>query len=315
MTFSGGVHGGHRIFLGCRAILALVFGCSATLFAGFETSMIIYTLPFPPGEHYIVGQADHEFPTHEDKYAVDWIMDEGTPIHAARAGMVADTCDRFTEHGLTPDMLEKGNYVLIRHDDGSFATYIHLAPKGAKVKPGQKVKAGEVIGVSGNTGYSGCPHLHFEVYRLVGNRRETLPTPFRLADGEVAVMVRGAAYTAPGGAAKPDTGPLAGISGTGELSRIPQTIVALVKGERNLPKAAKKLKEHLTRKLPEYQRIYKAVFKRAQTGDKTAMRELQDFMDQTLTQEPDIARLMADPSSEAEAYEAMGLWWKMSPVP
>lgn len=56
---------------------------------------------------------------------------------------------------------EWGNYVAVSGDDGNTIYYCHLAER--KVSAGQKVKAGDVIGIMGNTGYSFGKHLHFEV--------------------------------------------------------------------------------------------------------------------------------------------------------
>ena len=55
------------------------------------------------------------------------------------------------------------NYVTIGHDDGSQAVYVHLQMNGALVKLGDWVTTGDLIGLSGNTGYSTGPHLHFKV--------------------------------------------------------------------------------------------------------------------------------------------------------
>lgn len=56
---------------------------------------------------------------------------------------------------------EWGNYVAVTGDDGVTIYYCHL--KERRVKAGDRVKAGEVIGIMGSTGYSTGPHLHFEV--------------------------------------------------------------------------------------------------------------------------------------------------------
>ena len=66
-----------------------------------------------------------------------------------------------------------GNHIIIQHDDGSVAQYWHLEQNGVYVQPGDFVKKGQIIGASGNTGYTAFPHLHFQVIDV--NGREILP--------------------------------------------------------------------------------------------------------------------------------------------
>jgi len=56
-----------------------------------------------------------------------------------------------------------GNYVILKHPGGEYSFYAHLIPGSLKVRKGQKVKQGQVIGHLGNTGNSDCPHLHFHL--------------------------------------------------------------------------------------------------------------------------------------------------------
>src|ERR1043166_2757166 len=56
-----------------------------------------------------------------------------------------------------------GNYLIIKHDDGTFAVYWHLSRRGVRVKRGDRVERGDWIAVSGNTGTSTTPHCHFDV--------------------------------------------------------------------------------------------------------------------------------------------------------
>ena len=95
--------------------------------------------------------------------AIDLRAAVGTPVYAAEDGTV-DWVQAWDGHSTSSDQ-SYGNLVRIRHADyngGKLQTlYAHL--KESKVKYGQTVKEGELIGYSGNTGNSTGPHLHFEV--------------------------------------------------------------------------------------------------------------------------------------------------------
>jgi murein DD-endopeptidase MepM/ murein hydrolase activator NlpD len=54
-----------------------------------------------------------------------------------------------------------GNYVVLKLGEAEYALFAHLKPGGIKVKPGERVKRGDVLGYIGNTGNSDAPHLHF----------------------------------------------------------------------------------------------------------------------------------------------------------
>jgi len=73
-----------------------------------------------------------------------------------------------------------GNYVKIKHDNGYYTLYGHIAYNTVKVKVGDKVKRGQVIGYLGNTGESYGAHLHFEVRDKNDTRID--PTPYLNAD-------------------------------------------------------------------------------------------------------------------------------------
>lgn len=73
-----------------------------------------------------------------------------------------------------------GNYVKIRHDDGYYTLYAHMAYNTVKVKVGERVKKGQILGYMGNTGYSFGGHLHFEVRTPDDFRID--PTPYLDAD-------------------------------------------------------------------------------------------------------------------------------------
>ena len=69
----------------------------------------------------------------------------------------------------------RANFIRIVHDDGSMAVYAHLKPEGVQVRTGQRVRKGQRIGLSGNTGFSTAPHLHFVLQVNAGMRLQSIP--------------------------------------------------------------------------------------------------------------------------------------------
>lgn len=161
---------------------------------------VVYRLPYAPGEAFPIIQGYHGTFSHFDDnaYGLDFSMPDGTPVHCARAGVVADTEDRYTQGG--NDETLGGNYVLIKHDDGTIAEYFHLSPGGVRVQEGDRVEPGDLIGYSGHTGYADGPHLHFMVFRaLDGFHRQSVPTVFEVeGEGEPVQLRQGRAYRCPG---------------------------------------------------------------------------------------------------------------------
>lgn len=131
----------------------------------------LYRMPYLDGRTFTIGQAPggiittHTTP--ESQFAIDFPMPVGTLVLAARGGVVVDVEDSHTEGGKDARLLTQANDVKILHSDGTIATYAHLMPSGVAVKIGQEIKAGEIIGYSGSTGYSSGPHLHFAVSKVV----------------------------------------------------------------------------------------------------------------------------------------------------
>lgn len=97
------------------------------------------------------------------KYAVDFKLPVGTPILAVRGGTVAAAASHFKKGGLDSKLRPRANFVSVQHSDGSYARYFHLRHNGVLVARGDTVAAGDQIGLSGNTGFSSTPHLHFDV--------------------------------------------------------------------------------------------------------------------------------------------------------
>lgn len=102
-------------------------------------------------------------PSYSTHHGMDFINDVG---HSCNAIAVADgevvTVQDFVD-GFN-DTYTAGNYVRIKHESGVYSRYLHLVKGSVKVKVGQKVKAGTVLGTEGNTGYSYGTHLHFDVF-------------------------------------------------------------------------------------------------------------------------------------------------------
>jgi murein DD-endopeptidase MepM/ murein hydrolase activator NlpD len=144
-----------------------------------EDSSYIYRLPFGNRKKVFLVQAYESKMSHRGERALDFKVRKETKICAARDGVVIAARKDSDKGGLKPENLSDGNYISIRHADGSVANYWHLQKEGVVVDPGDTVKTGQWIGLSGNTGYSAFPHLHFEVqgYDPAGNYTQ-LPTRF-----------------------------------------------------------------------------------------------------------------------------------------
>jgi murein DD-endopeptidase MepM/ murein hydrolase activator NlpD len=117
------------------------------------------------------------------RYSLDFGMPTGTPVVAARDGVVLYLQDGFTEGGTDPALLERANLVVIAHSDGTMASYGHLS-RGIPVHIGELVREGDFIGRSGRTGFACQPHLHFHVGdRKLGEPGRTNPDRLRNRDG------------------------------------------------------------------------------------------------------------------------------------
>ncbi len=161
-----------------------------------QSSDALYRLPYRDGSGYPIGQAPGgAITTHhsaDSAHAVDIVMRQDTPVLAARDGTVIYTEANQRYGGKTPDLMDKANEVRIRHADGTIGVYAHLAHGGVLVYPGQRVAAGEQIGLVGSTGYSSGPHLHFVVQQVVRNGDDLgmASIPFRFYVGNPPVPFR-----------------------------------------------------------------------------------------------------------------------------
>ena len=155
---------------------------------------VLYRLPWPEGRSFMFTQVlGGQITTHFTKataHAVDIAMPEGVPVLAARTGFVEAV---QAHHRAGPDdepLTYEGNYVRVRHADGTAATYAHLAHQSVAVAVGDRIAAAQLLGYSGASGEVVVPHLHFVVTRVQENSagwREEVSIPVKFYIGEPAV--------------------------------------------------------------------------------------------------------------------------------
>jgi len=158
-----------------------------------------YRLPYEFGTSHLLSQGYGGVVSHRGAFALDFDMPEGTPVCAARDGVVIEL-QKDREYSDNDTVI--GNFVAIKHADGTVALYAQLA-KGVTVTVGQKVQAGDVIGSSGNTGHTNGPHIHFEVDSTkdcVGvtlkGERGSIPVIFNTRESDRQPLHVGNTYTA-----------------------------------------------------------------------------------------------------------------------
>lgn len=159
----------------------------------------IYRLPYGSGDSYEIiqgfgGSFSH---TGRDMYAVDFGMPVGTTVYAAREGKVVGIYEDSDITGTSKDYADYGNYVFLEHPDKTIGEYWHLKQGGALVSEGEHVKAGTPIAISGNTGFSSGPHLHFAVTTAVnGQISKSFRIRFKTREAIIDYPVEGKRYTA-----------------------------------------------------------------------------------------------------------------------
>ncbi len=273
-----------------------------------EAPDVLYTLPYPEGEEYLVSNAYNDWLTHVGKYAIDWKMEVGTRLLAARDGVVVNVIDRFTGWGTTPDYYDKANLITLRHDDGTFTDYVHLRKGGIKVRVGQRVKAGEFIGLSGDTGFGAVPHLHFMAYRMVNGKQESFPVKFYSGMAKPYEIFRHCRYLAPGPNCRPTVDPFEQAF-PGELAKIKFQLAELAKAQPTPKQGAIAVRDHLKQHGDSYRKKYKEIYDKAQDGDMDALKLLEGFSNSMdLRTDMNIDRLFSDPDAAPIAEEAIELW-------
>jgi hypothetical protein len=167
-----------------------------------KNPVVVITSPLV-GEDWVAGNGPSNTSVHRrslipinghgyiaQRFAIDWVqaypdgkMYKGDPsdnrnyraygaeIHAVADGVVTEVGDGIPQNTpgaqslAVPITLETvgGNHVIMEIGDGLFAFYAHMQPGSLRVKVGDKVTRGQVLGLLGNTGNSSEPHLHFQI--------------------------------------------------------------------------------------------------------------------------------------------------------
>ena len=159
----------------------------------------LYSLPYASHESYrmLQGFGSRFSHTGLEEFAVDIDMPVGTPVHAARAGVVVDVEESNTRGCWDDGCGRYANFIVILHSDGTTGEYYHLRKGGSLVNVGDAITQSQQIGYSGNTGHTTMPHLHFAVYCAIGwGSTQSIPVRFQSANGIIDRPRRGVRYKA-----------------------------------------------------------------------------------------------------------------------
>ncbi len=129
-----------------------------------DDTSYVYSLPYETQKSHLIVQGYFGIFSHKERAALDFKMKRGTNIVAARDGVVMRVKEDGSKGGWNKKYRSQGNNIVIQHPDNSRSGYWHLQKDGALVNVGDTVRQGQVIGLSGKTGYAAMPHLHFIVW-------------------------------------------------------------------------------------------------------------------------------------------------------
>ncbi|MEP6846892.1 MAG: M23 family metallopeptidase [Panacibacter sp.] len=148
-----------------------------------EDTSYVYSLPYARGTSHLLIQGYFSSFSHKNRAALDFKMKPGTEVYAARDGIVIRLEEQHDKGGRNKKYRKDANLVVIQHDDGSKAGYWHLQKNGVLVNMGDTVHRGQLIALSGKTGYTFLPHLHFIVWTNKNGGWQQVPTRFQISKG------------------------------------------------------------------------------------------------------------------------------------
>lgn len=144
-------------------------------------------LPFQEGKEYSIIQGNNSDFTHNtdySRYALDFDMKTNDTICSSTDGFVVGVVDKYKYSGNDEKWTPFANFITIYDPNaGVFCQYVHLAENGSLVSIGDKVKRGQKIGLSGNTGRSTREHLHLNLLIPVDNSDGLKSTPIIFKGG------------------------------------------------------------------------------------------------------------------------------------
>lgn len=160
----------------------------------------LYRLPYGSEVSFPIIQGYAAKLSHRgvERFTVDFGMPVGTPVHAARDGVVVLVEDSHDSGCASEECGRYANFVVVLHSDGTTGEYFHLERDSVHVRVGERVARGQRLARSGNTGFSTAPHLHFGVYRTGPDRStESLAVRFQTRRGAISMPRSGAHYLNP----------------------------------------------------------------------------------------------------------------------
>ncbi|TMI91826.1 MAG: M23 family metallopeptidase [Bacteroidetes bacterium] len=148
-----------------------------------DDTSFVYILPFENKKAHLIVQGYFGVFSHKERAALDFKMKRGTNILAVRDGVVTRVKEDGTKGGWSKKYSSQGNNIVIQHSDNSRSGYWHLQKDGALVKVGDTVRQGQIIGLSGKTGYAAIPHLHLIVWKSNSRGWQQIATRFQTSKG------------------------------------------------------------------------------------------------------------------------------------
>ncbi len=144
-------------------------------------------LPFSKGREYYILQGNNAPFSHNNdlmRYALDINLAVGDTISSSSDGYVVGVVDGYSRGGKDPKWKPYGNFITVYEPiSGIYYQYVHLHHKGSFVAVGDSVVRGQPIGLSGMTGFTTGPHLHFSALVPTDDVEGLISIPVEFVEG------------------------------------------------------------------------------------------------------------------------------------